>query len=96
MAVKHNYQPADIASFATQKLSIPIYSKDQSLVLWSTVLVAGRASYAGTILSNAALVIWTGAIGTIGNAKYMTFTDGNGNYGISLPATASYSIKIYS
>jgi len=101
MAVKRNYQPvtAALTSANTAKSNIPIVTQSLTTSKWGLLLIAGLAQTSDSeIISNGTVVIWanTATAGSLTSADYMTFTNNDGRYGITIPTTNKYAVKIYS
>lgn len=101
MATKNSYSPVSqsLTSTNNPKAAVPVKVQNLSSALWNLVLLEGiaRLSAGGAALASATVVIWKSAnAGSIGNADFITFTDVNGKYAITIPAATTITMKVYS
>lgn len=101
MPAKKGYKPI-LANVSTTALKASTIYKTQGIdtTTWGLALLMGQALDPSNLsLPSAAVVIWTAGISTtatsIGNAYLITFTDSNGRYGVTLPISTGYRIKVY-
>lgn len=101
MAAKKGYKPNPVKISSTILKASTVY-KTQGIdtTTWGLALLMGQALNPSNLsLPSAAVVIWTAGISTtatsIGNAYLITFTDSNGRYGVTLPVSTGYRIKVY-
>ncbi|MCR8744761.1 hypothetical protein [Romboutsia lituseburensis] len=90
------YMPKKYDSIDIKSGLIPIKSQNIVPSLWTNGLLRGTATLNKSILSNAAVLVWTGNVGSIGNAYAITFTDQNGRYAVSVKTGTTLGIRIYS
>lgn len=96
MATRNSYMPKQYTNVAVSQKLHPIMSKNLTGALWTNAIVRGTAKYSDAILSGAAVVVWTGAVGSIGNAYAITFTDANGRYAVTVKTSNNnIAIKVY-
>ncbi|MGL4911904.1 MAG: hypothetical protein ACRC3Y_05655 [Romboutsia sp.] len=97
MANRKSYMPKSYTGVAITQSTNPLKSQDLTTLLWTNALLKGTAKFSGNIVSNAAVLVWTGAIGSMGNVYAITFTDQNGRYAVAVKtANKNLGIKIYS
>lgn len=96
MATRNSYMPNQYTAIAVTQQPHPIFSKNLTGKLWTNAIVRGTAKFSTAILSGAAVVVWTGAVGSIGNAYAITFTDANGRYAVTVKTSNNnIAIKVY-
>lgn len=96
-----SYQPKGIGigSASAAKTAVPFIKGSAQLAKWPLLFLGGIAkNTAGTAIANGAVLVWMTAAtaGSVTDADFMTFTDTNGRYGLSISAGSKFVVKFYS
>lgn len=93
------YKPAQNALSAVTSTTV-IKTMELTTDQWGLALLQGIAKApAGTMLPSAAVMLWPTTVSTtaqsVTNAYAITFTDGEGRYGVTIKTGTAYRIKVY-
>ncbi|MBU3105431.1 hypothetical protein [Clostridium gasigenes] len=93
-----NYKPKNVTISAASTKSGIVNAKNASTSLWVLALIKGSAlTPTGAALASGAILIWSDAKDPDVDAPdYTTFTDQNGQFGITVKANTAYDIRFYS
>ena len=92
-----NYKPKNVTITAGSAKSGIVNVKNASTSLWVLALIKVSAlSPTGAALASGAVLIWSDTHDPDTDAPdYTTFTDGSGQFGITVKANVAYDIRFY-
>lgn len=91
-----NYRPKANSLAATVVASGTAVLKNISTSTWGMALLQGTAlSPTGAIMTSGAVDVWQSTALTTGVPSHTTFTDAEGQYGVTVKANVALVIKFY-
>lgn len=91
-----NYKPIPALISESAAVEGTMITKNLSTSNWGLLLVKGSALYSDTVLRSGAVAVWEDTNTTsTRNADRLTFTDANGEYGITCRANVRILLKFY-
>lgn len=93
-----NYKPRNINVTTASTKSGIINVANVLTSAWALALIKGSAlAPSGSVLASGAILLWSaGHSADSASPDYTTFTDGLGQFGITVKANTAYVIKFYS
>lgn len=91
-----NYKPVPALISSSAAIAGTMITRNISTDSWGLVLVKGSAMFSDTVLRSGAVAVWEDTNTTsTRNADRLTFTDANGEYGITCRADVRILLKFY-
>ncbi|WP_349673028.1 hypothetical protein [Lacrimispora sp.] len=95
MAANKSYKPVANTLAASAAIGGLAHSVRVLTTSWGLILLNGVAFYSNQTLKSGAVAVWVSNAPTTGQPTNLTFTDANGNYGVTTKAGVSLVVKFY-